>query len=85
MLQIAKSSILKFQARQAVRGLGLPDRVIIAAYGAINRVCLPFVEYYKATDNEVIRAFISAVMAGLGDLNIREREKIKKCLFKVLI
>ena len=84
-MQLAKCRILKIQARLALRGLGLPNRVLMAAYGAIDRVSLPFAEYYRATDTEVIDAFVSSVIAGLGDIEIKERERIKKCLYKALI
>ena len=83
-LQIGKTNFLKIQARFEVRKLGLPDRVLIAIYTAIDRVRLPFTEFLNATNKDIIEAFISRVMAGLTDIEEKYKEDIKKCLIAEL-
>lgn len=80
ILQIGKTELLKIQARFEVRKLGLPNRVLSAVYVAIEKVKLPFTEFLKATDKDIINVFVGRVMTGLTDLEEKHREDIRRCL-----
>lgn len=84
ILQLGKTELLKIQARFEVRKLGLPKKVLSAVYTAIEKVKLPFTEFLKATDKDIINAFISRVMTGLTDIEEKYMEDIKKCFMENL-
>lgn len=84
-LQLTKCNILKIQARFAIKHLALPQDVSVAVYSAIGNVSMPFSDYYKLNDKDIVNAFISLVMAGMGAVDYKYKQEIDKCLKMNLI
>lgn len=80
-LEVAEANTLRIKARMAIRGLGLSPDVKKAVIEAIDSVELSLHKYFKVNKKDTVKAFISKVLAGIGnDVEEKIKGEVEKCL-----
>ncbi len=85
-VEVVEANTLRMKARIAIRGLGLSPKIKEAVMVAIDAARLPLHKYFKFNKPDTAEAFISKVLAGIGD-DVDEKiiGEIELCLLKNLV